>query len=216
MKRSDRIEWPEDAPRLLTNPALDERRAFSRLLRRPFYVVADTHFFHRNIIEYARRPADHDSIMLERWRSTVGHGDVVLHLGDLFHWRGTGPQRFSAEIAPKLTGTKYLLLGNHDKEAIDYAGLGFEVIKPFAFEYLGYEISFSHWPMRPGEMPAGEKRLRVHGHIHNRGYRSPEKPSELWSPLGGVNVSVEVIDYTPRLVTEVLAPEVERRKGPVP
>jgi len=146
MKRNARREWPNGGPRLITDPAREERRAFSRLLRRPFYVISDTHFFHRNIVGYAGRPADHDSIMLERWRATVARGDVVFHLGDVFHWRGAGLQRFSAEIAPKLTGEKYLLLGSHDKHSIDYAGLGFEVIRPFAFEYLGYEISFSHWP----------------------------------------------------------------------
>jgi calcineurin-like phosphoesterase family protein len=182
MKRRLHTEWPDGAPRLITDPAPEERRALSSLLRRPFYVIADTHFFHENIVEYARRPPDHDSIMLERWRSTVGRHDIVLHLGDVFHWRGTGLQRFSAEIAPRLTGTKYLLLGNHDKEAIDYGTFGFEVIQPFSFEYRGYEISFSHWPFRPGEILASEKRLRVHGHIHNRGYRSPEKPSGAVEP----------------------------------
>jgi calcineurin-like phosphoesterase family protein len=213
MKRNVHIEWPHGEPRLITSPAPEERRALSRLLRRPFYVISDTHFFHGNIVEYARRPAHHDSIMVERWRSTVTPGDVVLHLGDLFHWRGTGLQRFSAEIAPKLTGEKYLLLGSHDKQAVDYASLGFEVVRPFAFEYLGYEISFSHWPMRPGEIQPGEKRLRVHGHIHNRGYR-PERPNELWNPLGSVNVSVEVIDYAPVLISDLLTAVVGRREVP--
>jgi calcineurin-like phosphoesterase family protein len=212
MKRHVRTAWSNGAPRLITDPAREELRAFSRLLRRPFYVISDTHFFHRNIVRYARRPADHDWVMLERWRSTVAKGDVVLHLGDLFHWRGAGLQRFSAEIAPKLTGEKYLLLGSHDKEAIDYAGLGFEVIRPFAFEYLGYEVSFSHWPLRPGEIQASEKRIRVHGHIHNRGYRSPEKPREVWSPLGSVNVSVEVIDYRPVLISDLLLSEISQRE----
>lgn len=213
MKPRDVSEWPEHAPRLLTAPEPEERDAFARLLRRPFYVVSDTHFFHANIVRYARRPADHDAVMLERWRATVARRDAVLHLGDLFHWRGAGLQRFSTEIAPRLTGEKFLLLGSHDRQDTDYTGLGFRVIRPFAFEYLGYEVSFSHWPFRPGEMQPGERRLRVHGHIHNRGYRSPEKPGELWSPLGSVNVSVEAIGFTPILISDVLQREVGRREG---
>lgn len=51
------------------------------------YVTSDTHFSYARISELADRPfasaAEMDAELVRRWNDTVGHDDVVLHLGDV-------------------------------------------------------------------------------------------------------------------------------------
>jgi calcineurin-like phosphoesterase family protein len=50
----------------------------------PFYVISDTHFFHKNIIKYCGRPFDHEVMMIKRWQRIIRDSDTIVHLGDLF------------------------------------------------------------------------------------------------------------------------------------
>lgn len=173
-------------------------------LKPPFYVISDTHWLHDNIIKYQKRPYDHDVMMLKRWKRTVKEeGAIVLHLGDLVHWREELQEKFEWWIAPELTGKKYLILGNHDDKNIDYTRFGFTVIKPFSIKYRGYDVSFGHYPKM---FEPGEKVIHVHGHIHKNGYGRDEP-----SRFGNINCSVEVLDYRPHRVTRLLNAEIRRR-----
>jgi calcineurin-like phosphoesterase family protein len=174
-------------------------------LKPPFYVVSDTHFLHRNIIRYAGRPADHEQMMIKRWTRAVGENDTILHLGDLFFGGKEGYEYFLYQIAPRLTGKKYLILGNHDKRKCDYDALGFTVIKSFSMWYRGYEVSFDHYPKLLDE-DSHKKVFHVHGHIHSNGYARGE--DERW---GNINVSVEVMDYRPHRVTRLLNSAIRAR-----
>lgn len=188
-------------------------------LRPPFFVVSDTHWYHKNIVRYSGRPENHDRLMVDRWNSVVGD-DVVLHLGDLF-WPGRKNERyerFAEKIAPRLKGEKYLILGNHDDPKTDFKRLGFTPIKPFRIRWsrpkLHYPegtagtrvtttestwVEFAHYPSE-GMIPGY---LRVHGHIHTNGY-GPKGGPFLAKRLRNVNVSVEAIDYTPQPIEKVL------------
>lgn len=79
------------------------------------YVIADTHFGHRNIIKFESeaRPfatiEDHDAELVALWNATVSKGDIVWHLGDVLF----GGAAFA--ILPRLNGTKKLVMGNHDR-----------------------------------------------------------------------------------------------------
>jgi calcineurin-like phosphoesterase family protein len=50
------------------------------------FATADTHFGHKNILQYARRPFitidDMDATIIANWNSVVGTDDLVVHLGD--------------------------------------------------------------------------------------------------------------------------------------
>lgn len=173
------------------------------MLSPPFYVVSDTHFYHKNIIKFCGRPFDHEVMMITRWQRTVPWDAPVLHLGDLFFGGIDGYNNFKQKIASRLTGTKYIILGNHDKKAWDYEALGFTVIKPFVTSYRGYQVSFDHYPKFLGE---GQKALHVHGHIHNHPYARDER--ERW---GNINCSVEVMDYRPHRVTRLLNKAIRKR-----
>lgn len=179
----------------------------NQTLSPPFYVVSDTHFFHKNIIKYCGRDENHNNIMIDRWNKAVGPNDVVLHLGDLvFTSRGTKQQAFFDSVGPSLNGKKFLILGNHDNPhwIKHYEAAGFKVIKPFWMKYRGFGVSFDHYPCEKGLIAKGDESIRVHGHIHNNGYQSVYVKRKEMKRYGHVNVSVEVVDYTPQPITRLL------------
>jgi calcineurin-like phosphoesterase family protein len=149
-----------------------------------FWVVADTHFGHDNIASFCARPADHDRLMLDRWRETVTQDDLVVHLGDVCWWNTL--ETFETEIGPFLTGRKLMLIGNHDiQEAGFYEQFGFTIIEPFVLELDGWKVRFTHGPDL--DWVQYPKHLNVHGHIH----------SKLIGDRRHLNLSVEWTDYRP-------------------
>jgi calcineurin-like phosphoesterase family protein len=173
-------------------------------LKPPFYIVSDTHWYHKNIVRYQNRPYDHEVMMTKRWSRIVRDSDTIVHLGDLFFGGQAGYDRFLNEVTPRLTGTKYLILGNHDKKKWDYEALGFTVIKPFTCWYRNYQVSFDHYPKLID--PNDRKRIHVHGHVHTNDYAFDEP-----TRFANINVSVEVMDYRPHRITRLLNAEIRKR-----
>lgn len=197
-------------------------------LRNSTWVIADTHFGHKNIIKFCQRPESHDVMMLSNWIERVGEDDDILHLGDVFLGKQGNPLRW-ARVMSRLPGKKYLILGNHDKQKRSvYEDIaGFEIIEPFI--HLG--VAFSHRPVTP-EFPiwAGERKQKdatrqrllqnnplpldasagwhtnIHGHIHgNTLAEAAERHGEA-GPLPDktyINVSVEVTNLAPVQVGQV-------------
>ena len=95
------------------------------------YFIADTHFSHQNILYFKPKRRElagisfeelkngdikdvlqrHDEWLIDVWNSTIKKEDYVYILGDLSFAKG--PQ--TEKILQKLKGTKFLILGNHDK-----------------------------------------------------------------------------------------------------
>ena len=140
--------------------------------------------------------------MIANWRKRIKKNNTVLHLGDLLMGGDEYFNYFKKNVAPLLTGDKYIILGNHDKRKYDYESVGFTVIKPFTMEYRGHLISFDHYP----KFLNNDKVLHVHGHIHNHTYSRGEE--RRW---GNINVSVEAINYKPRSIARLLNKEITRR-----
>jgi len=111
---------------------------------------------------------------------------------------------FKNNVAPLLTGNKYIILGNHDKRKYDYQSIGFTVIKPFKIKYRNHIVSFDHYPKLFNTNE--ENMIHVHGHIHNHVYSHGEICR--W---GNINVSVEAINYKPRSIARLLNKEITRR-----
>lgn len=155
------------------------------------YIISDTHFGHQNIIKYCNRPEDHDWLMYLYWTSIVQEDDDILHLGDLC-WHTTPADLKS------LPGNKYLIKGNHDRKNNEwYENLDFTIMpKRVFFKYDERTILFTHYP---------EDRLdiywdiNIHGHIHNNGWKIKEEGGRKY-----INVSVEVMNYTPTKLGEIL------------
>lgn len=184
------------------------------MLKPPFYVISDTHWQHKNIIRYCNRDENHNRIMIDRWNKTIGPQDTILHLGDLFMTKNEKKRNeFIYGIAPILNGRKFLILGNHDYDkASFYEDLGFKVIRPFNMRYRGWDVSFDHYPTAVGLIERGERYIRVHGHIHNSGYQHIRAKHKERRRYGNVNVSVEVIDYTPQPIERVLDKAIDEFK----
>lgn len=80
------------------------------------YFISDTHFSHKSIMQYSKRPwqtvEEMDEALIQNWNAVVPQIDAhVFHLGDF----GFGHPEDMADILRRLNGNKYLLLGNHDR-----------------------------------------------------------------------------------------------------
>src|SRR6266487_4695306 len=95
------------------------------------WLIADTHFGHKNIIKFQQRPESHDVMMLGEWIRLVPEEAQILHLGDVFLGKQGNPARW-ALVCGRLPGVKFLIKGNHDKQKDSvYESAGFTIIDPF-------------------------------------------------------------------------------------
>jgi calcineurin-like phosphoesterase family protein len=126
------------------------------------YIIADTHFQHRAIIEYCGRPVDFEEQIYKSWRRKVRHSDTVIHLGDVVFgdWRG-----WYEKVFPTLPGHKILILGNHDRMSPrKLKELGWdEVYQQYKLKIGRYKVILQH---RPGIIRDSSDWI-IHGHLHN-------------------------------------------------
>lgn len=78
------------------------------------YFTSDTHFWHKRILGYCKRPwqsvEEMNDGLIERWNARVTQNDEVWFLGD-YAFSGTSK---ALEIYDRLNGQKRLIKGNHD------------------------------------------------------------------------------------------------------
>ena len=132
------------------------------------FVIGDTHFGHKRIIEFERenRPFDsieaHDQTLVERWNAVVGKKDSVIHLGDAVFGAG------SFGVLARLNGVKKLVMGNHDRYPAARYLEHFTKIMGSA-EYG--DCILTHIPVHPCQFP--RYRLNIHGHMHSEKIEDP-------------------------------------------
>jgi calcineurin-like phosphoesterase family protein len=178
------------------------------------WLIADTHFGHKNIIRYCKRPAECDALILAAWEEQVGAHEDVLHLGDLLFYQGIVITEGFLRRLERLPGSKILLKGNHDRlPASFYANLGFTLEKNGLLWEApsGQIVRFSHRPLMTKEDGAWWD-VNVHGHIHNNGYSVSTKALK-WDHR---NVSIEVMGYRLVRLREVLDGEAGERVATAP
>lgn len=159
------------------------------------FVISDTHFNHAKIIQYCSRPFENVEEMNEaliwNWNSVVGADDYVYHLGDF----GFGSISALGDIRKRLNGEILLIRGNHDSHSKHtYEKIGLPVIDRLTISPPGvlFKCYLSHRPSI--EKRRGE--VHLHGHLH----RNELEDNPFWN----VNMSVELWDYTPQLLTDVI------------
>lgn len=79
------------------------------------FFTSDTHYDHENVIRYSNRPYrdkhEMTDALIAKWNAVVLPEDTVYHLGDVFFCQ----EDRALDILAQLSGTKHLILGNHDK-----------------------------------------------------------------------------------------------------
>ncbi len=163
------------------------------------WFTSDTHFGHKNILEYEKEARPFDTIeemneqLIINWNSTVGKTDIVYHLGDFAFGKS------NIGIAGRLNGRKRLVLGNHDTYPCDLYLAHFERL--FG-AYYWRRCILTHVPVHPDNL-GSRAFLNIHGHLHSRGvWRNPYFNNGLLVWNGSYdpnyfNVSVERHDLKP-------------------
>lgn len=169
----------------------------------PFF-TADTHFWHKNVIEYCKRPfttvEEMNEVLIANWNTAVAPNDTIYHLGDF----GFCSKRNHREIFDRLNGIKHLVVGNHDGfSSRFYLDIGWNSVhQEWDLDHL---IKLCHYPVT-GDSHDGDRytHLRpkvhsscvlLHGHIH-----------DMWKKKENqINVGVDVWDYKPVSMQEILA-----------
>lgn len=176
------------------------------------YFISDTHFYHKKIIEYCKRPFENveqmNKAIIENWNNTVSKDDTVYHLGDV----ALCSNELIENLINKLNGNKFLIRGNHDtKSVVTWEKFGFTVMKNAPINIEQEKLLLSHVPQPDNVIPKGY--INVHGHIHNTelnecSYHNENKeikeyPQELYTSEKHICVSVERINYTPISIDEI-------------
>lgn len=182
--------------------------------------ISDTHFGHKNIIKYCDRPftsvEEMDIFMLTKLREAEADGAAIWHLGDVAMDLERTIQTYGWLDYPKWHS---VVLGNHDKEKqlhlyqrsfLWVAGrpttwrTNTIVSEDWAFG-RPYRVLLSHDP----QLDLQGCDLNLYGHHHNNMLRCPERfPREEWAWLldskQHINVSCELLDYTPMSLEQLL------------
>jgi calcineurin-like phosphoesterase family protein len=152
------------------------------------FVIADTHFGHKGVIEFEATNRsfssveEHDEELVRRWNSVVRKHDTVWHLGDVLF----GADSF--ETLTRLNGVKKLILGNHDSYPTN------KYLKYFNAMYGSFVINgyvLTHIPIHPSQFTRFKGNL--HGHLHSGSLDDPRY----------ICVSAEHLNLTPVLMSEV-------------
>lgn len=170
------------------------------------FFISDTHFAHKNVIIYDKRPFSNieemNRVLIENWNNTVGENDIVYFLGDFCF----GGVNITKEIANSLNGVIYFIMGNHDRyKTISKIGR-FENIYEYGTEiYIkdetilqtdrnrGFQmIVLSHYPMIVWNKCHRDTWM-LHGHCHGSLF---ERQKELYQRKI-TDVGCNVIDYKP-------------------
>lgn len=151
------------------------------------FVISDLHLSHKNMAIKRGFIDEHDQDeeIIAKWNSVVTKGDTVWILGDITMERSS-----PYHLLSRLKGYKKVVLGNHDKpqhvpELLKYVNSVCGMVK--------YKHAiFTHCPIHNSEVSRFS--LNVHGHVHENSLDDARY----------VNVSAEVVDYTPVLLTKIL------------
>jgi len=155
--------------------------------------ISDPHFGHKNM---ATKRGFHDEFymnefIIDSWNSIVNKKDTTWILGDVTM------EKNDYHYLDRLNGFKRVILGNHDqgnhtKFMLNHVNSIHGMSKIRSKEFGN--IWLTHCPVHPQEFDH-RVNYNIHGHIHD-GYVLKDKRY--------VNVCMEVQDYTPKTLEELL------------
>lgn len=126
------------------------------------WVIADTHFSHKNIIRYTGRPFETteqmDEIIIKNWNREVKGKETVFILGDF----ALSTKDHIKEIASRLHGYKVLIIGNHDMRH-SYRWWLTVMDEVYKYPIIYKDFLLSHYKIE------GTRFRNLYGHIHEKG-----------------------------------------------
>lgn len=168
------------------------------------FYIADTHFFHTNILRLSKRPfttvEEMNEEIIRNWNKVVSDKDDVYICGD-FSFR-TSPSNVEA-VLKRLKGRKHLIKGNHDGIILKNDNLRnyFVEICDMTTVVDGKDqIFLCHYPL--AEWPGFYHNvLHFFGHIHNN---DNEAAKIMRNVKNSYNVGVDIIGFGPMTKDEIL------------
>ncbi|HFH9837931.1 TPA: hydrolase [Streptococcus suis] len=130
------------------------------------YFIADTHFYHKNVIAFCNRPfstvEEMNQALITNWNKTVSDIDEVYIV-----YKGNGKQ--ANELLQSLNSKKYLLKGNHEHylNSPDFDITLFEWVKDYhTLIYNKRKFVLFHYPILEWENYHHDS-IHIYGHVHN-------------------------------------------------
>jgi len=162
------------------------------------YFTSDWHFFHKNVIEYCKRPFKSEKHMrqclINNYNEVVRKEDTCFVIGDAA-MLGTSQWERLGSVVKLLNGTKHLIFGNHDDFKWDrYLDIGFTTVHSALWLQEGDKhVVMAHDPsvyctLKPDT-------ILLCGHIHNLFKSIPDKLV--------VNVGVDMWDFKPINIDQI-------------
>ena len=153
------------------------------------FFISDLHLGHESMaIKRGFSCADEmNEHIIKCWNSRIDKRDMVYILGDV-----TMEKRRDYPLLNKLKGDKNIVLGNHDRRQDITEMLKYVNSVAGMINYKS-KIILTHCPIHPSELDYRFS-YNIHGHVHENtldDYRY-------------INVSCEVVDYTPKLITDFI------------
>lgn len=165
------------------------------------FFTSDLHIDHKNIIKHSNRPFESveemNKALIDNWNRVVGQRDTIYVLGDFSFGR---PEEAVMTLR-HLSGTKFLIEGNHDKGCVkfkpfrdQFAGVRqlHEINVPDVDAHLGQQkIVMCHYAMRVWNK-SHYGSWQLYGHSHGS---LKDDPNSLSTDVGVDNTNYSPISY---------------------
>lgn len=151
--------------------------------------ISDLHLGHENMAK-KRGFSSADEMnehIIKMWNKVVNKKDVTYILGDV-----TLESKKYYHLLNRLNGIKNVVLGNHDvRQDVPYL---LQYVNSVAgmIKYKNKYI-LTHCPIHPSQLESRFDK-NIHGHVHENSLEDDRY----------INVSCEVVEYTPKLLTELI------------
>lgn len=176
------------------------------------FFTSDTHFGHKNILNFCERPFkdtdEMDEAIITNWNNKVGKDDIVFHLGDF----AFATNKRWQDLICKLNGKIILVLGNHDivRWPGDYTMNLFERVENQIMLKIDnkYKVYLNHFPFLCYDgvyRNPQDCTIQLHGHVHERiGDTGKDKDRLKYRFPYQYDVGVDNNNFTPISWEEIL------------
>ena len=178
------------------------------LLGKKIWLITDTHFNHKHIIEYENRPVNFKELIIENCKKMIKEEDVLIHLGDVIFSK---PSELT-EILEQIPGFKILVRGNHDvKKKKWFLDHGFDLVVDALYHPNG--VIYSHEPFDI----FGRADYNIHGHFHRAVRTESDRTAKGYDfyTKNHAYLSVEEENYKPITLIDFIKRQVKKEENDI-